>query len=122
MNRWTAVCVTAERAYGADGKLEWALDLSAIGCGRIELGRSEYGAQGLAYVAVGLQEDIRDVLYKRRAWIVGDEAAREFRCNEFRCRRMMRENVQHHQTIFDAAACWNLVTQHNLLAIVVQAR
>src|SRR5437016_3753644 len=101
MNRWTAVRVAAERAYGADCKLKWPLNLCAICFRRIEFGRSEDGAQGLAYVAVGFQEDICNMLYKRRTWIVGDKAAREFRCDELRCRRMMRENVEHHQTIFD---------------------
>ena len=61
MNRWAAVRVAAERAYGADCKLERSLDLCAICFRRIEFGRSEDGAQGLAYIAVGLQEDICDV-------------------------------------------------------------
>ena len=42
--------------------------------------------------------------------------------NELRRCRTMRQNVEHHQAVFDSAPRRNLVAQNNFLAIVVRSR
>src|SRR5205085_4572059 len=94
MNGRAAVRVATQSAYGADGKLEWPLNLGAISFRRIKFRRSEDGAQGLAYVAVALCEGCGDAINQSRTRVVHDETTRQLRRNESSGRRMMRENVQ----------------------------
>src|SRR5438093_3939820 len=46
----------------------------------------------------------------------------EFRRDEFSRRRIVLENVEHHQSVFNSATCWNLMTQDSLLAVVMSER
>src|SRR5688572_17499415 len=48
--------------------------------------------------------------------------AHEFCGDELRCRLMARENVEHLQTVIETAARGNLVTEHDLLAVIVCSR
>ena len=63
--------------------------------------------------------DSRD---ERRAWVVRDEVAAELRRDELRGRGVRDEYVQDLLAVLDASAARNLLAEHNLLAVVVEAR
>ena len=68
-----------------------------------------------------LHKGLGDAIDQRRRRLIRNKPAHEFRRDEFRSRRMMRKDVQHHQSIFLTAARRNLVAEYNLFAVVMHA-
>src|SRR5205085_759422 len=120
--RGARVRLSAERAYGAHGKLERRLDLRAARVRRVELRRREDRAQSRPYVAVRLVEGVGDSRDERLARFVRDEVAAQLRRDELGGRGVRDEYVQDLLAVLHASAARNLLAEHNLLAVVVEAR
>src|SRR5690349_23354480 len=121
MRAWSTVRVGAQNPNRTNCKLERTLHFCAITFRRIELVREEDRLQRLANVTVALRKRGRDAIDQCRRRIVRNKVAHQLGRDELRRRRMMRENVEHLQTVVETATGGNLLTEHNFLAVVVRA-
>src|ERR1051326_5560184 len=116
-----AVGIGAERSNRTHHEFKRTLNLRAISFRRIELLRKEDRLQSFANVAVRLHECRSNAFDECGRRIIRYEVTDQFRGDELRGRRMMREDVEHHQSVFYAPTCRNLVTENHLLAVVMCA-
>src|SRR6185503_16750 len=86
-----------------------------------ELFGEEDRHERLANVAVSLTKSFRNAIDECRRWIVSHKVAHQFGSDKFRGRRMMREYVEHHQSVFHTTTGRNLVPENSLLAVVMRA-
>ena len=105
----------------ADHELEGRLGLGREGRRRQELGRCQQRAHHLAQVAVTGSESCRQSIDQRRGRRVADEPPRQLGRHEPRRRGMRGEQVEHLLAVLDSAGA-NLVSEDDLLAIVVNPR
>src|SRR6266446_7624509 len=121
MQLWSPSRFRAQRPERADCQLEWSFYLGTIGLGRIELGREEDRSQRFPYVAIALCKCTCHAIDQRGRGIIRNKVAHKLGSDEFGCRRIVGQDIEHHQAVFESASRRNLMAQNDLLAIIVRA-
>ena len=111
----------AQRPKRADCQLEWSFYLGTIGLGRIELGREEDRSQRFPNVAIALCKCTCHTIDQSGRRIIRNKVAHKLGSDEFGCRRIVGQDIEYHQAVFESASRGNLMAQNDLLAIVVRA-